>query len=255
MSINSANERGRCYYGARYYDPKTSVFLGVDPMSDKYPGLSPFVYCADNPIMLIDPTGMSTEVVVCGPDADNVVAALNASSSLKITKDQNGKLSATGKAKSANDKALLEAIKSPDVVVNVETTKSEQYKASDGSTQWFLPSSLDASNILPNGQSEVNTQLNFEGASKISGLVGEKVGETISHEIKEAFAFGIMFKGQSRNDANYTTSHNKASETDRIKSPKLRFGENGRQDPRFLLLEGTGNGGKTWERIYNKPTR
>jgi hypothetical protein len=45
------------YYGARYYDPRTSVWLGVDPMSDKYPSLSPFAYCADNPIMLIDPDG------------------------------------------------------------------------------------------------------------------------------------------------------------------------------------------------------
>jgi len=35
------------------------VFLGVDPMSDKYPGISPFAYCANNPIKLIDPTGMS----------------------------------------------------------------------------------------------------------------------------------------------------------------------------------------------------
>ena len=25
------------YYGARYYDPRTSVWLGVDPLSDKYP--------------------------------------------------------------------------------------------------------------------------------------------------------------------------------------------------------------------------
>jgi len=29
-------------YGARYYDPKTSVFLGVDPISDKYPSWSAF---------------------------------------------------------------------------------------------------------------------------------------------------------------------------------------------------------------------
>jgi len=45
------------FYGARYYDPKTSVWLGVDPMADKYPGLSPFVYCANNPIILVDPDG------------------------------------------------------------------------------------------------------------------------------------------------------------------------------------------------------
>ncbi len=57
MQQNVANTPEQYYYGARYYDPKTSVWLGVDPMADKYPGLSPFVYCADNPIMLIDPDG------------------------------------------------------------------------------------------------------------------------------------------------------------------------------------------------------
>ena len=34
-----------------------SIWLSVDPMSDKYPSLSPYVYCADNPIKLVDPNG------------------------------------------------------------------------------------------------------------------------------------------------------------------------------------------------------
>jgi len=50
------------YYGARYYDPKTSVWLGVDPMADKYPGLSPFVFCANNPVILVDPDGKTFEL-------------------------------------------------------------------------------------------------------------------------------------------------------------------------------------------------
>ncbi|MFW5983316.1 MAG: hypothetical protein ACOCQ4_02355, partial [bacterium] len=29
------------YFGARYYDSDVSVWLSVDPMSDKYPHLSP----------------------------------------------------------------------------------------------------------------------------------------------------------------------------------------------------------------------
>ena len=32
-------------------------FLTVDPLAEKYPSLSPFVYCANNPIMLFDPDG------------------------------------------------------------------------------------------------------------------------------------------------------------------------------------------------------
>ncbi|MCH3923596.1 MAG: RHS repeat-associated core domain-containing protein [Bacteroidales bacterium] len=50
-------ESGYNYYGARYYDSEKLSWLSVDPMSDKYPSLSPYVYCADNPVKLIDPNG------------------------------------------------------------------------------------------------------------------------------------------------------------------------------------------------------
>ncbi len=51
------DETGYSYFGARYYDPNISIWLSVDPLSDKYPGLSPYNYCANNPIMLYDPDG------------------------------------------------------------------------------------------------------------------------------------------------------------------------------------------------------
>jgi RHS repeat-associated protein len=51
------SESGYSYFGARYYDSDLSIWISVDPMSDKYPSLSPYNYCANNPIMLIDPNG------------------------------------------------------------------------------------------------------------------------------------------------------------------------------------------------------
>ena len=51
-------ETGLSYFGARYYSSDLSIWLSVDPMSDKYPSLSPYVYCADNPVKLVDPNGM-----------------------------------------------------------------------------------------------------------------------------------------------------------------------------------------------------
>ncbi len=56
-------ETGYNYFGARYYDSKLSVWLSVDPMSDKYPSLSPYTYCANNPIMMVDPDGRHIWVV------------------------------------------------------------------------------------------------------------------------------------------------------------------------------------------------
>ena len=41
----------------RHYHPTLSIWLSVDPMSDKYPGVSPYVYCGNNPVVLKDPDG------------------------------------------------------------------------------------------------------------------------------------------------------------------------------------------------------
>ena len=51
------SETGLSYFGARYYSSDLSIWLSVDPMSGKYPSLSPYVYCANNPIKLVDPNG------------------------------------------------------------------------------------------------------------------------------------------------------------------------------------------------------
>ena len=51
------DETGLYYYGARYYDPRASVWLSVDPLAEKYPNISSYVYCINNPINLIDPDG------------------------------------------------------------------------------------------------------------------------------------------------------------------------------------------------------
>ena len=44
---------------ARYYNSDLSVWISVDPLVDKYPNLSPYTYCADNPVGLVDEDGKS----------------------------------------------------------------------------------------------------------------------------------------------------------------------------------------------------
>ena len=39
------------------YNSELSLWLSVDPLSDKYPGVSPYVYCANNPVVMKDPDG------------------------------------------------------------------------------------------------------------------------------------------------------------------------------------------------------
>jgi RHS repeat-associated protein len=42
---------------ARGYDPATGRFLTIDPLAEKYPWISPYAYCLNNPLKYIDPTG------------------------------------------------------------------------------------------------------------------------------------------------------------------------------------------------------
>ncbi len=44
-------------YSARFYDPQLGRWYSVDPLASKYPGWSPYNYCAGNPLVYIDPTG------------------------------------------------------------------------------------------------------------------------------------------------------------------------------------------------------
>ena len=60
------SETGLSYFGSRYYSSDLSVWLSVDPMASKYPSLSPYTYCANNPVKLVDPNG--EEIVIEGKD-------------------------------------------------------------------------------------------------------------------------------------------------------------------------------------------
>ena len=58
-------ESGMYYYSARYYAPPT--FISRDPLFEKYPFMSPYAYCANNPVNIIDPDGR--DIVIVGDEA------------------------------------------------------------------------------------------------------------------------------------------------------------------------------------------
>ena len=48
-------------YGARQFNPAIAKFLTVEPQVEKYSIISPYAYCTNNSIRLIDPTGMAID--------------------------------------------------------------------------------------------------------------------------------------------------------------------------------------------------
>jgi len=53
-------------FGARIYDSRLGRWLSIDPLSAKYPSLSPYNFCENNPIYFNDPTGKDANVTVKG---------------------------------------------------------------------------------------------------------------------------------------------------------------------------------------------
>ena len=53
-------ETGMYYYGARYYDPRLSLWMTVDGMALNYPAYSPYCYTKNNPLVFIDPNGLQS---------------------------------------------------------------------------------------------------------------------------------------------------------------------------------------------------
>ena len=52
-------ETGLYYYGVRFYNPSTSLWLSVDPLVEQT--MDAYGYCYQNPIILVDPDGRSPQ--------------------------------------------------------------------------------------------------------------------------------------------------------------------------------------------------
>jgi RHS repeat-associated protein len=64
-------ETGLYYYGARYYDARSSVWLSTDPLQEKYPNVSSYAYCVNNPVKFVDPDGKEKIIYYLIPSLDS----------------------------------------------------------------------------------------------------------------------------------------------------------------------------------------
>ena len=128
-------ETGLYYYGARYYDPRTSLWLSTDPMELKYPNISSYAYCANNPITFIDPSG-SIILLPKGTSIKNIFLTLGTLQ--KLTNDKlvystqkDGsiriKIASLGTGTKTNGTNLIRRLNSSKKTVTIDIQNSQGY--------------------------------------------------------------------------------------------------------------------------------
>jgi RHS repeat-associated protein len=119
------SETGLSYFGSRYYSSDLSIWLSVDPQAAKYASLSPYTYCANNPVRLVDPNG--EEVWIVGDGTDCAFEQLQNQTGLVLSLSVDGKLSYTGKAETEIDKMIANAIDDENITVNMIANISNSF--------------------------------------------------------------------------------------------------------------------------------
>jgi hypothetical protein len=153
------------------------IALSVDPKAHLYWWVTPYAYCLNNPIKLVDPNGM--EVIITGDQAQAAFSSLQEGTNLTLSIDKNGKVTADGDVVNDNDQQLLDAINSQDVTVNIDA--SDQNSAGE-----YHGTTYDAGTNT--ASSSMHVDVKELGSLEKSGAAGSGM----MHEVTEGHQMGLI---------------------------------------------------------------
>ena len=185
-------ETGLYYYGARYYDPRLSLWLSIDPKEEKYSNVSTYCYVISNPLKYTDPTGMEidmTKVRLADEQlklstTQSVIKDLASQTGLQLSLDKDNKLQYT---KNDEGKPIVNKItnkKGKEIDAGSKTARNFLIKMIDNKTE--IEVSYHAKRTVTSG---TQIGLSFEQISNmVKGAVGVDgntlgFGMTFLHEL------------------------------------------------------------------------
>jgi RHS repeat-associated protein len=211
-------ETGLYYYGARYYDGRVSLWISTDPMQEKYPNMSSFAYCANNPILYTDPDG--SDIVITGALASAALQQLQnaATFDITLTMDNNGTVCYTKNIDgnlTGRSAKVAEIIDNCSIIVNLNTVEGD--RTSTGNLMVggaFLGNEIqtlsDGSNLVIAYQ-DINPNVLGAADCSMPGLM-------ILHETTEAYEgakisqlSGISSPNSGQAGSVYGAAHNAAT--------------------------------------------
>ena len=188
-------ETGYGYFGARYYDSGLSIWLSVDPMSDERSWLTPYNYCQNNPVRLVDPTG----ALDWEPDQDGNLIAESGDNAQTLAKYQGISYSEalkqlTDQGYTVNSKGILNLKVGDKVKLDNVYTESIENSTSDYT---FDNATAGTSTTGPTPEDYYNCW-----GSAIAGSQNQKI------EVGVGIPSGTIFDTKLSSDYNSTTESN-----------------------------------------------
>ena len=207
-------ETGMYYYGARYYEPRLSLWMSTDPMEEKYSWLSSYCYTSNNPIKYIDPTGRDYDEIVDGQSITLKAVIFvtrdsynEAKASAEILNQQSGKWTYNFTSKQGSLKEEHSLVVNFDVTVQlVEQGENEpssaaiQREFNNASEKTFL----NGFEVVPDDKLNKNVNGSTSGGNYIQVKKSRKDTETGAHEI--AHAMGVVHSSKGLMTAESSSS-------------------------------------------------
>lgn len=199
-------------YGARHYDGTGEKWWSVDPLAEKYPNISPYSYCLNNSVNMIDPDGR--DVTLRGYNTEALRQSLQdrAGSSITIKLEDNGYLSYTINDKdniSANAQNLMNSIDNREIQLDLISVK--ELKTPDGSPMdggAFLGNTVIKDNNGNIKKVVAKQAVNVDFINKLDNASRDPKANALMHEVTEAY-IGAKNSFKSGNDAPKATETEK----------------------------------------------
>jgi RHS repeat-associated protein len=152
-------ETGYYYYGARYYNPKVSLWLNVDPLAEQTG--QPYIAFNNNPVRFIDPTGMASKPYDWyQKQSDGSYKNIKKSNDLRVYDEKGSRV-----PEYATNILGFPSAYNEDYVSSVNTARSQGVISKSDSNQASILSSIYVSEKLPSAIAD--GALLFEGGYSI----------------------------------------------------------------------------------------
>ena len=174
----------------KYLAENSSRWLSPDPLAAKYPQVSPYIFCMNNPILFVDPDGR--EVFISGTLSNNALQQLQArvGNNITLSIGDKGKVTYTTNTDNklrGDAKRMTGMIDNNSISVNLKTT--EKNETSTGNL--MIGGSFMGNTVTKDADSNTKVVANQEVNPNVLGSADAHTntpGKMIMHEATEAYA-------------------------------------------------------------------